>query len=120
MFGPITNVDRTIWQRQAAQALVKLLDQAAKRELPYVSWQLGAGRLLLGRFLDADMEARRAGFVAWARFLGIDDWQAIACGGGVTWLRGKSADALRGAPGLRCEVVISADVYDQSGDGGAR
>jgi hypothetical protein len=55
------------WQRQAATLLGKLLELAAKRDLPVLGWTVSyAGCALLGSFYPAESPDRRRGdFAAW-------------------------------------------------------
>ncbi|WP_117209447.1 hypothetical protein [Allorhizocola rhizosphaerae] len=108
LFGPITDKERLIWQRQAVKVLADFIGEAVRAELPLVHWQTGCGRMLVGTCREGDAESRRAAFLAWTRFLGIAEVTEVTrCG--VTHLRG-STDDFRG-----CRIVVTADLYVEVG-----
>lgn len=68
----ITQAERYIWQRQAAMALVRLLDK--HRDLPSIVWTVGTGSNLMGRINGLQPAATaRAVFDAWAAALKLDE-----------------------------------------------
>jgi len=69
----ITQAERYIWQRRAAAALARLLDE--HRHLPAITWTVGpAGSVLMGRVNGLQPAAQaRAVFEAWTAALAIDE-----------------------------------------------
>lgn len=69
----ITQAERYIWQRQAAVALVRLLDE--HRDLPVIAWTVGsAGSVLMGRVNGFQPAATAwAVFETWAAALALDE-----------------------------------------------
>src|SRR5690606_26865935 len=71
-FSDITQVDRYIWQRQAARMLLQILDE--HRDLPTIVWMVGTGSNLTGRVSGLQPVATaRAQFDAWATALELDE-----------------------------------------------
>jgi hypothetical protein len=70
-FLDITQADHYIWQRRAAAALVRLLDE--HRDLPVITWTVGpAGSVLVGRVNGLQPAAMaRAVFDAWTAALAL-------------------------------------------------
>jgi len=70
----IEDAERIRWQRDAVTVLAKLLELAAKRGLPVISWTVAsAGAGLLGRCLAYPAGQRREDFAAWREALGEPD-----------------------------------------------
>jgi len=120
----ITDAEQIRWQRDAAGVLTKLLELAAKRGLPAISWTVAeAGARLVGQCYRHPTEARRATFAAWREALGEPDTEREnTTSGGIvhlaaTWERGGSAGKglrplLSDRDGYqRASVVLSADIY---------
>ena len=108
LFGPVTDSERRGWQRRDALALVDLLADAHKADLPPIVWQVGATGGLLGRCLTADPSARRAEFEAWAAFLApVSRWPEHTHAGRT------HLHATRERTGAGVEVVVIADLYDE-------
>ena len=120
----ITDAEQIRWQRDAAGVLTKLLELAARRGLPAVSWTVAdAGARLVGQCYRHPTEARRADFAAWREALGEPDTEREnTTSGGVVhlvavWDRGGSAGKglrplLSDRDGYqRASVVLAADIY---------
>jgi hypothetical protein len=109
VLGPVTEVDRSVWQRRAVTVLNQILDAAWRRELPALSWTVGTAGVLVGT-CSGDMQARRSAFIAWVGFLGIGDWDAWDSNG-TTHMSGNVMRAVTSKPGAPlCKVMIRADV----------
>lgn len=69
----ITQAERNLWQRRAAAALARLLDE--HRDLPVITWTVGpAGSVLMGRVNGLQPAASaRAQFEAWTAALAPDE-----------------------------------------------
>ena len=119
----ISGAEQIRWQRDAASVLGKLLELAAKRGLPAISWAIApAGARLVGHCQRYPAETRRADFAAWRQALGDPDTEReTTTGSGIvrlvaTWDRGGSAG--RGQRPLlsdrdgyqRAAVVLSAEI----------
>jgi hypothetical protein len=125
----IANTERLRWQRDAAAILAKLLELAARRGLPVISWTVAdTGARLVGHCYSHPAEGRRADFTAWRDALGEPDTdrEHTASDGTVrlvaVWDRGGS-----GGKGLRpllsdkdgyqrAGVVLSAEILPDSDD----
>src|ERR1022692_2694876 len=74
MTSTITDAEQIRWQRDATAVLGKLLELAAKRGLPVISWTVApAGARLVGHCYRHPDEDRRADFTAWRQALGEPD-----------------------------------------------
>jgi hypothetical protein len=74
MTSTITDAEQIRWQRDTAAVLGKILELAAKRGLPVISWTVAhAGARLVGHCYRQPAEARRADFAAWRQALGEPD-----------------------------------------------
>lgn len=105
----IAQADRSVWQRQAAGELARILD--AHPELPAIAWTVGpAGCVLAGRVggLDPSRQVRDV-FTAWQAALGLRDYREQADGGGSVFLR--AAARRRGV-----QVRLIATVFDDEPD----
>jgi hypothetical protein len=71
----ITQAKRSGWQRRAAAALVRLLDE--HRDLPVIAWTVGpAGSVLVGRVNGLQPPtAARAVFDAWTAALTLGEFR---------------------------------------------
>jgi hypothetical protein len=125
----ITNAEQIRWQRDAATVLGKLLELAAKRGLPVISWTVAhAGARLVGHCYRQPAEARRADFAAWREALGEPDTEREDTDRSGTvhmvavWDRGGSAGKglrplLSDRDGYqRAGVVLSADILPDLDD----
>lgn len=127
--SPISDAERIRWQRDATAVLGKLLELAAKRELPVISWTVAsAGAGLLGRCLAYPSGQRRADFAAWREALGEPDAEREDTTGSgdvrlvAVWERqGSAGKGLR--PLLsdrdgyqRASVTLAADIYADDDD----
>ncbi len=106
----ITQAERNGWQRRAAAALVRLLDE--HRELPVIAWTVGpAGPILVGRVNGLQPTATaRAVFNTWTAALALSEYQErthLA----LTYL---SAQARRDS----VTIVLQADLILDDEDGG--
>jgi hypothetical protein len=130
-YTPISHAEQIRWQRDAAGVLGKLLELAAKRGLPVISWTVGSsGAQLHGQCVAHPMGQRRADFEAWRDALGepdsdreldhtpsADEIRLIA-----VWERGGSAG--RGRRPLlsdrdgyqRAGVVLTASIWPDDED----
>lgn len=106
---PITNGERTAWQRRAATRLVEILD--ANRDLPVIAWTVAnAGSALVERInTPAPTAAVKTTFDAWRLALALGE-RTETPGSSGTFLR---ASAVRGAVG----VAITATVVEDDGEG---
>jgi hypothetical protein len=101
----ISRAEQHRWQRQAAAVLVRLLEMAAREDLPVISWTVSyAGAVLTGAVLRIDDRGgagRRADWAAWRDALGMPDTErADEIPGGetrlvATWDRRGSARGQR-------------------------
>ena len=114
--SPITDAERIRWQRDATARLGKLLELAAKRGLPAISWTVAdAGARLVGHCYRYPAETRRADFAAWREALGEPDTEREATtDSGIvrlvaSWDRGGSA-----GKGLR-PLLSDRDGYQRAG-----
>src|ERR1035437_4611221 len=74
MTSTITDAEQIRWQRDTAAVLGKLLELAARRGLPVISWTVAnAGARLVGHCYRHPDEDRRADFAAWREALGAPD-----------------------------------------------
>lgn len=108
----ITQAERNGWQRRAAAALVRLLEEHS--DLPVIAWTVGsAGSVLAGRVNGLQPPATaRADFDAWTDALALDERREhthLA----LTYL---SAQARRDS----VTVVLLADLILGDEDGGRR
>jgi hypothetical protein len=113
MFGPITNEDQIVWQRQAVVVLADILVDAVRTALPCMHWEISSGRTIIARCLHRGDPARRAAFTAWASYFSIADrkeWDSA----GMTHLQASRTD-FRG-----CTVVVIADLYQDVEGAGER
>lgn len=71
----ITQAERNGWQRRAAAALARLLDE--HRELPVIAWTVGStGSVLVGRVNGLQPSATaRAVFDAWTTALALGEYR---------------------------------------------
>lgn len=99
----ITQAERYIWQRRAAAALVRLLDE--HRDLPSIVWTVGTGAVLMGRVngLQPAAEAR-AQFQAWTAALALDERTTHAMTYLVAHTRRDSVDI-----GLRADLILDPE-----------
>lgn len=109
-FLDITQADHYIWQRRAAAALVRLLDE--HRDLPVIVWTVGsAGSVLVGRVNGLQPAATaRAVFDTWTAALALEEYREhthLA----LTYL---SAQARRDS----VTIVVHADLILDDEDGG--
>lgn len=127
--SPITRAEQIAWQRDAAAVLARILELAAKRDLPVIAWTIGyAGARITGHCYAQTATQRRADFEAWREALGTPDSdREHAMSGGVvhlvaTWDRqGAAGKGMR--PLLsdrdgyqRAGVVLAADIYPDDDD----
>lgn len=112
----IADAQRIRWQRDAAGVLAGLLELAAKRGLPAISWTVAeTGARLVGHCYSHPAEGRRADFAAWREALGEPDTnrEHTASDGTVrlvaVWDRGGSA-----GKGLR-PLLSDRDGYQRAG-----
>jgi hypothetical protein len=125
MTSTITAAEQIRWQRDAAAVLGKLLELAAARGLPVISWTVAnAGARLVGRCDRHSDEGRRAEWAAWREALGEPDTEREDTDRSGTvhlvavWDRGGSAGKglrplLSDRDGYqRAGVVLSADIYE--------
>jgi hypothetical protein len=106
----IAHAERNGWQRRAAAALVRLLDE--HRELPVIAWTVGpAGSVLVGRVNGLQPTATaRAVFDAWTNALTPSEVREHAHLA-LTYL---SAQARRDS----VTIVLQADLILDDEDGG--
>ncbi len=129
--SPISDAEQIRWQRDAAGVLGKLLELAAKRGLPAISWTIApAGARLVGHCYRYPAETRRADFAAWREALGEPDTdRETTTGSGIVrlvaaWDRGGSAGKglrplLSDRDGYqRAAVVLSAEILPDPEDEG--
>ena len=83
--SPVTNAEQIRWQRRAAIVLDRLLELAAKRDLPAITWTVSdAGASLAGECLARPHSERRPQIEAWRQALGEPDkFREVDLGGGV-------------------------------------
>lgn len=130
-YTPISHAERIRWQRDAAGVLGKLLELAASRGLPVISWTVGsAGARLHGQCMAHPARQGRADFEAWRKALGEPDsdreYEPTKGSGEVrliaVWDRGGSAG--RGLRPLlsdrdgyqRAGVVLTASIWPDDED----
>lgn len=84
---PITDGQRTRWQRQAAATLGEILE--SNRDLPTIAWTVSAvGATLLGRVYDVGRGIDiRAVFEGWRTAIAAHESVKTCMGAGVTHLR---------------------------------
>lgn len=102
----ITHAERAAWQRRAAAELARILD--AYRDLPLITWTVGAaGSVLVGQ-VSSSMAARaRARFDAWRHALALAEHHE-RISDTVTYLSAKDhRNSVR--------VVLLADLLDTGG-----
>jgi hypothetical protein len=58
--SPVTGAEQIRWQRHAATLLGRLLELAAKRDLPAINWTVATGAALAGECLAHPHSDRRA------------------------------------------------------------
>lgn len=105
----ITQADRSVWQRQAAGELARILD--AHPELPAIAWTVGpAGCVLAGRVggLAPSWQVRDV-FTAWQAALGLGDYREQASGGASVFLH---AAARRHGVKVRLITTVFDDEQD--------
>lgn len=127
--SPITRAEQIAWQQDATAVLAKILELAAKRDLPVIAWTISyAGARITGHCYAEPPEQRRADFEAWRAALGEPDaaHENTMASGIVhlvaTWDRGGSAG--RGKRPLlsdrdgyqRAGVVLAADIRPDDDD----
>jgi len=112
-FTPITQGERSRWQRRAAAELARILD--VHPGLPVIAWTIGpAGSVLAGRVNGlAPAGQVRVTFEMWRSALALEDYREHATGSGTTFLH---AAARRDAVTVR----LTASVFDHDGEETAR
>jgi hypothetical protein len=102
---PVTQGERSRWQRRAAAELTRTLD--VHPGLPVIAWTVGpAGSVLAGRVNGlAPAEQVRATFEMWRSALALEDYREHATDGGTAFLH---AAARRDAVTVR----LTASVFD--------
>jgi hypothetical protein len=105
---PITNAERLTWQRQAHLALGRLLERAAKENLPPIPWRVGTTRNLHGECLGKDPASE---FAAWEKALGDPGTHRQRREEGCVRLTAvwESLDG--------CKVVLTATIWDEHAGG---
>lgn len=124
----ITRTEQINWQRQAAIVLGRLLDMAAREDLPVISWTVAhAGARVVGTALNSVLEERRADWTAWRDALGAPDTEHEQENDGVIrlsakWDRGAAGRGQRPLLSDRegyqmASVVLVADIYPADDEG---
>jgi hypothetical protein len=101
---PITDAERCVWQHQAHITLGRLLERAAKENLPPIPWRVGTTRNLHGECRGEDPAAE---FAAWEKALGDPDTHRQHREEGSVRLTAVW-ERLDG-----CQVVLTATIYDE-------
>lgn len=112
-FTPITQGERSRWQRRATVELTRILDMHSG--LPVIAWTVGpAGSVLIGQVTGlAPVAQVRAIFEMWRSALALEEYREHATGGGTTFLHA----AARRNP---VTVRLTASVFDQDDEETAR
>jgi hypothetical protein len=130
MTSTTTDAEQIRWQRDAVAVLGKLLELAARRGLPVISWTVDhAGARLVGHCYRRPAERRRADYIAWREALGDPDTEhESTTSSGIVrmvavWNRGGSAGKglrplLSDRDGYqRAGVTLSADIIPEYEEG---